>query len=69
MKDLWVFVKAEYPEEWLLPLEILEIMEPYHKSDSLYQEIHVYLNQLASRKAELSSIISNGINLSQNRQH
>jgi hypothetical protein len=53
-------MQINYPEEWLLALEILETAE---NSNGFASEIKDYLINLKSQKPELSRLIENGFNL------
>ena len=55
-------VKDQYPEEWLLPLEIYEIFAKEHAS--FEEEVLAHLNQLAMNK-KFTRLISDGLALAQ----
>ncbi len=61
--SLWKTVTRDFPEDWLLSLEILEILAhhpPYqHDSDS----INEYLKNKAARNPHLENLITNGLKL------
>jgi phenylalanine-4-hydroxylase len=60
LENLFKQVQANFPEEWLLAMEILEIAD---NSNGLASEIKDYLLNLKSRKPEFSMLINNGFNL------
>jgi phenylalanine-4-hydroxylase len=60
LKNLFDQMQINYPEEWLLAVEILEAAG---NSNGFTTEIKDYLLILKSRKPELSRLIENGFNL------
>ena len=59
LKNLFEEVKALYPKEWLLFIEILELSD----SQKLNQLIKKYFSELISLHPDLDSLISDGIKL------
>jgi phenylalanine-4-hydroxylase len=57
LDGIFKLVKNEYPEEWLLPLEILELTG---SDNGLHQEIAKYLTDKKEEKTELKTLIENG---------
>ncbi len=55
--------KQKYPDEWLIYLEIYEIVAHRNKMVKLSEELKSYLEDLAVRKPEYSHLIKNGIQL------
>lgn len=60
LKNLFSRLLKDYPEEWLLALEILESTD---KSNGFADEVKNYLLSLKSRKPELSMLLDNGFKL------
>ena len=55
-------LKNNHPEDWLLPLEIYELLE--NESDlSFKQFVFEYLEQLKMRRSEVSHLIDDGISI------
>ena len=63
LESLFVTVKQQAPEAWLLVLELLEIT-PH--SSALYSELRAYLDTLAQRSEDLHILIERGIKLLDN---
>jgi phenylalanine-4-hydroxylase len=63
LAEVWSEVKTKFPNDWLLPLEILEILETKKRFPGMAEEIRPYLEQLALRKKEFSKLIRDGLNL------
>ena len=59
LRDLFEKVKDSYPKEWLLLLEIMEVS----KNSYLIKSIHKHLEQLIILNSELSSLITDGIQI------
>jgi phenylalanine-4-hydroxylase len=60
LKQLFNLMLTDYPEEWLLALEILEVAE---KSNGFASDLKDHLLNLKSQKPELSMLINNGLKL------
>ncbi|MDD2631663.1 MAG: aromatic amino acid hydroxylase [Bacteroidales bacterium] len=63
LPDIWHTLQQEFPDEWLLPLEILEIATANNSSDHLRKAITSYLFELQKRKPGLAGLIDNGLRL------
>lgn len=59
LKAIFEEVTSDYQEDWLLALEILEIT----KDADLKQEVLCHLQELASKKSSLSTLILEGIEM------
>ena len=70
LSEIWLQLKLQYPEEWLLPLEILELiaLTKDEKGISLEKDIYTTLKNLASTNEEIRKLITDGIHLITNRQ-
>ncbi len=60
--SIWDTIKAEYPEEWLLPLEILEIAHELN-IEPLKSEIIGYLIEYRDNRKGFENLINNGLEL------
>ena len=59
LEDLFKKITVQYPAEWLLLLEIMEVAN----KPSLIQSIHDYLEKLIVLHPKLNSLISDGIKI------
>jgi phenylalanine-4-hydroxylase len=63
LEALWQKIKTDFPDEWLLPMEILELVKKQKDDTALEKSITAYLLKKVETNPELSNIISNGLNL------
>jgi phenylalanine-4-hydroxylase len=63
LPEIWETVSKEYPNEWLLPLEILEIFEKNSIYPRIGEQIKVYLEKKKSTQPHLRKLIENGMEL------
>lgn len=63
LEGVWKKVVQDFPEDWLLSLEILEILDKASGYEQISSSIRDYLNGLKKRKPELENLISNGLKL------
>lgn len=63
LSDVWKKIKNDYGEEWLLPLEIMELLKNSREKSTLLHEILNYLKSKKSQNPELEQLITNGIRL------
>ncbi|MCF6170439.1 MAG: aromatic amino acid hydroxylase [Bacteroidales bacterium] len=63
LEEIWEKVKRHHQNEWLLPLEILELLSSDYRAPGLKKDIKSYLSELKDSKEELSKLISNGLKL------
>jgi phenylalanine-4-hydroxylase len=61
IESIWKEVKKDYPEEWLLPLEILELAMKKVEYQALASEIKEYLLNVKSSDPAISRLITNGL--------
>lgn len=61
--DIWQILKTNYPNDWLLPLEMLELASKHRIRRGLDDEIREYLLEKVQKNPELSNLINNGLNL------
>jgi phenylalanine-4-hydroxylase len=60
---IWSELKNSYPEEWLLPLEIIEIIKDLPEHKALAVDINAYLIHLSDGNENLKRLIDNGLHL------
>ena len=63
LKSIWQTVKKQYPEEWLLPMEILELVSKQNLNSGLSEEITNYLLKKQEEDESLVNLVSNGLSL------
>lgn len=61
VQDIFLEIRKDHPEEWLLPLEIYELIYKDHASSNLAKEILSYLMDDKSRDPDLKRLIDNGL--------
>jgi phenylalanine-4-hydroxylase len=61
LSEIWDEIKHDYPEEWLLPLEILELAMRKKEYHSLESGIRDYLVQVKGADPGLKRLIENGM--------
>ena len=61
IKDLWIALRDEHPDEWLLALEIWELAGP----TDFAEEIRQHLRSIAVRRPETQHLIEDGMKLVQ----
>ena len=62
LQTIFKNIQQNYPQDWLLSIEILEILKDKNEPE-LLKEILVFLNNLKQNKTELEKLISNGLEL------
>ena len=62
LETIFKNIQQNYPQDWLLSIEILEILKDKNEPE-LLKEILVFLNNLKQNKTELEKLISNGLEL------
>lgn len=60
---IWKEVSSSYPNDWLLPVEILELIEKNNINGGLKTQVREYLMEMSSYKPNLKNVISNGLNI------
>ncbi len=63
LTEIWQTIKTTYPEEWLLPLEILELTIIDNLNSGIKTEITDYLLKKQQEDKALVNLISNGLSL------
>ena len=63
LRAIWNKVKQEYPHEWLLPMEILELVRVKNVDDSLHDELVNHLEAKREKEPEFHNLVKNGFKL------
>jgi phenylalanine-4-hydroxylase len=61
MEATWKEVVSQYPDEWLLPLEILELIKDNPEFTALGIEIRTYLLSVKNTDKEFNRLVENGL--------
>lgn len=62
LKNIFLELKANYPKDWLLPLELIEILKQRDEPE-LMQEVLIYIEKIKENRPEVNNLISNGLEL------
>ncbi len=63
LAEIWRALREGYPEEWLLPLEILEVLSPKGLQPRLQREIRSFLEGRAAAQPAQAKLIADGLRL------
>ena len=61
--EIWETQKAEHPNDWLLSMEIFEILDELDEQPSLKQKVKAFLEDKKTKTKDLSTLISWGFRL------
>ena len=61
--EIWETQQAEHPEDWLLSMEIFEILDTTNQQPELKARIEKFLNEKKTITKDLSTLISWGFRL------
>ncbi|HXY60154.1 MAG TPA: hypothetical protein VEH26_00975, partial [Chthoniobacterales bacterium] len=61
--EIWETQQAEHPEDWLLSMEIFEILDTTNQQSELKSRIEKFLNDKKAKTKDLSTLISWGFRL------
>lgn len=67
LKDIWQTLKLQYPGDWLLPLEIMELISKEYSQNELSAEIHNFLKTISGKNEEMRTLIAEGLLLIKDR--
>lgn len=67
VNQIWSIVKVDYPTEWLIMLEMLEILSGCSDAQSLYQSIFNQLIFLRNNKKVSEKLVDDGLELITNK--
>ena len=62
LKNIYHELKANHPKDWLLPLELIEILKTRNEPE-LMQEVLIYIEKIKENRPEVNKLISNGLEL------
>ncbi len=62
LKNIFQELKTNHPKDWLLPLELIEILKERNEPE-LMQEILIYLEKIKENRPEVNKLITNGLEL------
>ncbi len=62
LKNIFLNLKSNHPKDWLLPLELIEILKT-RKDPELMQELLIYIEKIKENRPEVNQLISNGLEL------
>ena len=62
LKNIYHELKSNHPKDWLLPLELIEILKSRSEPD-LMQEVLIYIEKIKENRPEVNKLISNGLEL------
>ena len=65
LKDLWDELRTNFPDDWLLPVEILEIAHEGNINSGFPEEVLQHLSELKTSHPNLERLIVNGLSLSE----
>jgi phenylalanine-4-hydroxylase len=60
---VWQELQRKHPQDWLLSLEILEILSQKKLYPDLEEEIRAGLQKKSVKRPELAKLIKDGVNL------
>ncbi len=63
LETVWERVVRNFPDDWLLSLDILEIIYRTHGYEQLSSSIRDYLQNLKNKKPQFENLITNGLKL------
>lgn len=61
--SIWKTVVKNFPDDWLLSLEILEILQHHPSYQDLCNEIQDYLEKKSENRPDLEKLVTNGLKL------
>lgn len=59
--SIWQTLKHKYADEWLLPLEIAEVLKTQNDRDEMTEEIIRFLKTLSGKNEEIRNLIESGL--------
>lgn len=67
IRNIWDKLVTDYPDDWLLPLELFEISKKNSLNNRLPELIGEHLEKLKNRHPHLRNLITNGLSLAVNK--
>lgn len=68
ISEIWNQVKSEYNTEWLIMLELLELVTGHTESIGIAEDISNHLSQLKTKNPSLTKLIEDGVALFHNQE-
>ena len=63
LESIWQWVSAQFPHDWLLPMEILELLSQRKEDEQLQQDLRKHLEAIKLQRPELKNVINRGLKL------
>lgn len=63
IEGVWHKLKVRYPDEWLLPLEIAELLSKQNDNNLFADEVNAFLKAFSCRSEEAKTVIDSGLQL------
>jgi phenylalanine-4-hydroxylase len=63
LEGIWQILKVQFPDEWLLPLEIAELLSSQNENNLFAEEVSAFLKAYSCRSEEAKILIEAGIQL------
>jgi uncharacterized protein YdhG (YjbR/CyaY superfamily) len=61
--EIWETQQAEHPEDWLLSMEIFEILDTTAQQSDLKARVEEFLNEKKNKSKDLATLINWGFRL------
>lgn len=61
--ELWEKIAGEFPDNWLIAVEIYELVDKLNVNSGMKEKIAGYLDKLGEKKPEISHLITDGLSL------
>lgn len=68
LPKITMILQKHFPDDWLLNIEILELLQTTYSNKKLGNHIKEFLNELRQRKPQLKKLIEDGIKLIENNK-
>jgi phenylalanine-4-hydroxylase len=66
LEDTWQVLKHKYPDDWLLPIEIMELISKDNRREGLSADIRAFLKTFSGKNEEMRTLIDEGLLLTTN---
>jgi phenylalanine-4-hydroxylase len=63
LEQIWQVIESHYADEWLLPLEVMELVERHELDDSWRRRVMTFLEKRKKAGGEIKALIENGLDL------
>lgn len=61
--SIWENIHNNYPENWLIAIELFELVKQFNVNSGIKEKISSHLNNISKDKPEISHLITNGLSL------